>query len=209
MKNKTPLFLTLSLILLLLTFCAPKADPSIQIQQAVAATIAAIPSSTSAPLPTPYPSPTPIKLTGLFCEYEFCIGHPAYTNFFDKIALENPEYPSTYQKGNITALSREPLQLILMIWLHAPGTTDPQFLMDTLLADATDLQTGTLDAQLIHDMNVISAPINTTVSPDITSGRIAGWVCGDRVFAWKIYAKDSATAEAIFKESINRFACNN
>jgi hypothetical protein len=207
--NKRPLPLwTLCLILFLFTSCAPKADPNAQIQQAVAATIAAIPSTTPIPTSSPYPTPTLPSLSGLFCEYDFCIGRPTFTNFFDKTALLNPEYPSTYQKGNITALSRDPLLLILIIWVHAPGTTDPQFLMDTILAKETDTQTGSLDAQLVHDMNVVSAPISTIVSPDLTTGVVAAWVCGDRVFAWKIYTRDIESAKTIFQDSIERFRCN-
>ena len=193
--------------LALLASCSPKADPNAQIQRAVAATLAAIPSITPAPTSTLRPTSTPFVLSGVFCEYEFCIGHPAYANFFDKTALDNPEYPSAYQKGTLTALSRDPLLLIIMMWAHAPGVSDPQFILDTIVADETDTLTATVDHQRIRDMDVLYAPLSTIISPDITKGAAAAWICGDRVFAWKVYAKETSEAETLFKEAINRFDC--
>src|SRR6188768_2104316 len=76
LKKQTLHFLSLCLILLLSASCSPTAStpsPAQLIQQAVAATLAAIPVPTQPPLPTPYPSPTAFNLAGLFCEYQFCI----------------------------------------------------------------------------------------------------------------------------------------
>lgn len=105
--KKYPLrFLTVGLILFLLAACAPKAtpDPNAQIRQAVAATLAAIPTVTPIPPPTSYPSPTPFSLIGLFCEYQFCVGHPVDMAFFDVSAQQNPAAPSSYGQGLIAAL---------------------------------------------------------------------------------------------------------
>src|SRR5690242_19289390 len=87
------------LLLSLLTSCSffkSTPDPNLAVQQSVAQTLAALPpTATSVPLPTPYPSPTPMTLAGLFCEYQFCIGHPSSMAFYDHLAAQNPLTPST------------------------------------------------------------------------------------------------------------------
>ncbi len=197
------------LILLLCTSCFGKAtpDPNQLIRQAVAATLAAIPTSTSIPFSTPYPSPTPFDLNGLFCEYQFCIGHPSGMAFYDHLASLNPQTPSQYNNGFIVAY-KVPALVINVIWLQAPGTADPQFLLDTILDDASDTRAGNLDVKLVRNMNVMYTPITTTISPDVPFGGAAAWTCGDRVFAWKVYAPEAATAGPLFDEALARFMCN-
>ena len=121
--KKYPLrFLTGGLILFLLAACAPKAtpDPNAQIRQAVAATLAAIPTVTPIPPPSSYPSPTPFSLIGLFCEYQFCVGHPVDMAFFDVSAQQNPAAPSSYGQGLIAAFNGN--LFIQVMWQVAPGT---------------------------------------------------------------------------------------
>lgn len=202
--------LTLILLLVPLTACAPKAtpDPDLLIRQAVAATLAAIPSATAAPQPTPYPSPTPMTLAGLFCEYQFCIGHPTGMAFYDHLAVQNPLIPSEYKNGWLVTY-QIPALVINLMWLQAPGTADPQFLLDTILDDQADTRTGNLEVKLIRGMNIMYTPITTTISPEIPFGAAAAWTCGDRVFAWKVYTQNAESTQALFDEAINRFVCSN
>jgi len=205
-----PRQLTLILLSVLLTACAPKAtpDPSLAIQQAVAATLAAIPTATAAPPPTPYPSPTPMSLAGLFCEYQFCIGHPTGMAFYDHLAALDPLSPSTYNNGFIASY-QIPALVINLIWLQAPGTADPQFLLDTILDDQADARTGNFDVKLIRGMNVMYTQITTAISPEVPFGAAAAWTCGDRVFAWKVYTQNAESTQVLFDEAINRFVCSN
>jgi hypothetical protein len=209
MKKNPLLFPTLSLILFLLASCSPKKvatpDPNFLISQAVAATMAAIPTVAPAILPTPYPTPTPVSLAGLFCEYQFCIGHPAGMAFYDHLATLNLAEPSTYNKGFLYSY-QIPNMIISLIWLQAPGTTDPKFLLDTILDDQADTQTGTLDVKLIRNMNVVYTPITTTIG-EVPFGSVGAWTCGDRVFAWKAYTPQAATAAPLFEEALARFTC--
>jgi hypothetical protein len=157
MTKRPLLFLTVSLILFLLASCAPKTvtpDTNFLINQAVAATLAAIPTIAPAIPPTPYPTPTAVSLAGLYCEYLFCIGHPASMAFYDHLATLNLGEPSTYNKGFLYSY-QIPNMIISLIWLQAPGTSDPKFLLDTILDDQADTQTGNLDVKLIRNMNVI------------------------------------------------------
>jgi hypothetical protein len=208
--NKHPLlFSTIGLLLLLLSACSRQAtpDPNQIIRQSVAATLTAQPAPTLAATLPPLPSPTPFQLSGLFCEYTFCIGHPNYVSFVDKKAIDNPQLPSTFDSGELTAYNENPLIVIYIIWLHAPGTSDSQFLLDTILSDTLDTRAGNMDVKLIRDLNVLYVPIASTISPTLPYGAAASWVCGDRVFAWKVYTPDSTQAEGLFQEAIGRFRC--
>ena len=195
----------LFLSLLILTACAPKPDPNIQIQVAVIQTLTALPAPTSPPVATPLPPPTPFDLRGLFCEYQFCMGHPIDMAFFDVSAQTNPAAPSTYSQGLLAAFNGN--LFIQLMWQLAPGTTDPQFVLDLILDD-TDTRVGTLDVKLIRDMNVIFTPITTTATPLLPFGASAAWVCGDRAFAWKVYSPQAENVQALFEAALDRFQCS-
>lgn len=197
-----------SLLLFLEAACSSKAipDSNQEIRQSVAATLAAIPTATQFPQPTPYPSPTPFELTGLFCEYQFCIGHPAGMAFYDHLASLNPQTPSRYDNGFLVAY-QIPAMVIHLIWLQAPGTADPGFLLDTLLDDELDTRNGKMDVKLVRGMNVIYTPITTAISADVPFGGAGAWTCGDRVFAWKAYTPNAETAGPLFEEALARFTC--
>ena len=208
MKEKPLLNLTFGLFLFLFASCTPKAatpDPQTQIRLAVASTLAAIPSATSIPRPTSFPSPTPFSLAGLYCEYQFCIGHPASMAFYDHLASLNPSSPSAYNNGFLAAY-QIPAMVITLIWLQAPGTSDPKFLLDTILDDQTDTPTGTAEVKLIRGMNVMYTAITTTIS-EVPFGSAGAWTCGDRVFAWKVYTPQAETPGSLFEEALARFTC--
>lgn len=194
----------LLLITLILTACAPKPDLNSQINQAVAATLRAIPPSTPQPIPTPYPSPTPFDLKGFFCEYRFCVGHPVDMAFFDVSARNNPASPSTYTQGMIASFNGN--LFIQMIWQLSPGSADPQFMLDLILDDV-DTRVGNLDVKLIRDMNVIYTPITSTASPVLPFGAAGAWICGDRAFAWKVYSPQADNTQGLFEQAFDRFRC--
>jgi hypothetical protein len=207
--TKKTLLAGLLALSVLLTACSLKAtpDPNVQIQIAVNATLAAMPSTAPAPTNPILPAPTPFSLDGLFCEYNFCIGHPPEMAFYDVVARQNPNSPvaSTYANGILAAHNGG--FVIQLFWQHAPGATDPIFLMDLILEDGLDAPTGTYNLRLIHDMNVLSSPITTTASPLLPLGGVAGWVCGERAFAWKVYTPQAESFEALLAEALNRFTC--
>ncbi len=209
MTKNLRIFLVLGLLPFIWTACAPKqsSDPDAQIRQAVAATIAAISTSTPYPQPTPYPSPTPMALAGLFCEYQFCIGHTPDVAFFDVSAQRNPASPSTYGQGILAAFNAN--LFVEILWQHAPGTADPQFLLDLILEPEVDTRVGNMDVKLIRDMNVLFTPITTTATDVLPHGGAAAWTCGERVFAWKAYTPQEGQALNLFEEAIRRFRCDN
>ena len=193
------------LITIILSACAPKNTPVPQFDQAVAATLAAMPAPTSAPISTPYPTSTPFDLKGLFCEYQFCIGHPVDMAFFDVSAQNNKASPSTYSQGLIAAFNGN--LFIQMIWQLAPGSADPQFMLDLILDDV-DTRVGDLNVRLIRDMNVIYAPITSTATPVLPFGAAGAWICGDRAFAWKVYSPNADNTQELFDSAFERFRCN-
>lgn len=197
-------FWTLFLVLIL-TACAPKPDPNVQIQVAVLQTLAAMPTGTSQPPPIPLPTATPFDLAGVFCEYQFCVGHPADMAFFDVSAQKNPAAPSTYSQGILAAFNAN--LFIQMIWQIAPGTADPQFMLDLILDDV-DTRVGSLDVKLVRDMNVIYTPITSTATPVLPFGAAGAWICGERAFAWKVYSPQADNTQALFEQALERFRCS-
>ena len=194
--------------ILIAAACAPKRatpDPNAQVRQAVAATLAAIPTNTSYPQPTSYPTPTLMTLAGLFCEYQFCIGHPPDIAFFDVSAQSNPAAPSTYGQGYLAAFNAT--MYFELLWQYAPGTADPKFLLDLIMRPEVDTRVGNMDVKLIRDMNVLYTPITTTATEVLPHGGAAAWTCGDRVFAWKTYTLQDGQAAMLFEEAIGRFRC--
>ena len=199
--------IALTITLLIVSACAPKQtpDPNAQIRQGVAATIAAIPTYTPYPVPTSYPTPTPLTLAGLFCEYQFCIGHPPDIAFFDVSAQRNPASPSSYGQGLMAAFNAS--LFIEILWQHSPGTADPKFLLDLIMEDEVDTRVGNMDVKLIRDMNVLYTPITSTATDVLPFGGAAAWTCGERVFAWKAYTPQDGQAVSLFEEAIQRFRC--
>ena len=198
----------LLLLILIVSACAPKQDPSAEVQQsqqAIAQTLAAIPQNTPVPTSTLYPTATPFDLAGLFCEYQFCMGHPIDMAYFDVNAKTNAAAPSTHSQGLIAAFN--PNLFIQMAWQLAPGSSDPQFMLDLILDEGIDTRVGTLDVKLVHDMNVIFSPITSTASPVLPYGGAGAWICGERAFAWKVYTPQAESAQPLFEEALSRFTC--
>jgi hypothetical protein len=200
-------YIHLFLFILILSACSlpGNSNNDLQVQQSVAATLAAIPQNTPQPIPTPYPSPTPFTLKGLFCEYQFCIGHPADMSFFDVSAKNNAASPSTYSQGIVAAFNAS--LFIQVIWQLSPGTTDPQSMLELILDDV-DTRVGNLEVKLIHDMNVIYIPITTTATPVLPFGAAGAWICGERAFGWKVYSPQADNTQALFDQAIDRFRCD-
>jgi hypothetical protein len=178
--------------------------PIIPIDDAVATTLASI--ATRPPLPTIIPTATPFDLKGLFCEYQFCIGHPQDMAFYDVNAQQNIGSPSTYSAGILASYNAN--LFLQVMWQISPGAADPSFLLNLILDAQTDAAAGTQEVKLIRNMNVIYTPITSTASPSLPHGGAAAWTCGDRVFAWKAYTPDEASAAGLFEEALTRFNCN-
>ncbi len=196
------------LSLIILSACGRPATPTEQLDPSIAATLAALqaPAPTRLPVSTPIPTATPFDLKGLFCEYQFCVGHPVDMAFFDVSAQNNSASPSTYSQGLIAAFNGN--LFIQMIWQLSPGTADPQFLLDLILDKNVDTRVGTQTVKLIRDMNVVYTPITTTASPLLPFGASAAWTCGERVFAWKAYTPDEGSGQTLFDSALSRFNCN-
>jgi hypothetical protein len=192
----------------IVTACRPRQDPQEQLRQIVAATLTAMPPTTPTLAPTTVfiPTATPFQLAGLFCEYQFCIGHPADMAFYDISAVNsNQATPSTYHTGLMAAYSGS--LLLQLMWQYSPGTSDPSFLLDLILQDGVDTGVGAPQVTLVRDMNVVYTPITTAATSVLPFGAAAAWTCGDRVFAWKAYTGDEASAATLFNMALSRFIC--
>jgi len=195
-----------AVVLFLLSACAPKPNPELQIQLAVAQTVAAIPTTTPYPPPRIPPTGTPTNLSGLFCEYQFCIGHPVSIAFFDLDAQRNPQAPSSITQGMLVAYG--PSLYIQVIWQDATGTSDASFMLDTIMDSRVDSRSGDLKASQISGINIDYVPIKSVLTPTLPYGGAAAWLCGGRAFAWKAYTPQADLATSLFNEALQKFRCN-
>lgn len=194
-------------IVLLITACntTPTPNPDAQIRAAVAATLASFPTPTSFPLPSPFPTPTPPSIKGVFCEYDFCIGHPPNIYLIDQGSTRQPPFPSNYAYGILFSYSQD--LFIEIAWTTKGPNFDPQKTMQLILEEKESLQ-GSLDAQLVTGTNVYSQAI-TTVTPSLPFGGIAAWQCGDRDFVWKIYTSQDGLFPGLLRQALAQFKCAN
>ena len=178
-----------------------------QIQLAVAATLSSLPRSTPVPPPTPVPTFTPIALSGLYCEYQFCIGHPPDMAFYDVSAAQNQASPSNYSQGILAAYSSS--LFIQVVWQPAPGSTDPQFMLDLVMQYGADTRSGSVEPKLVGPLNVFYVPITPTAGAATTLpyGGAAAWLCGGRAFAWKAYTPQQELASTLLDDALLRFRC--
>ena len=193
--------------LLLSAACGSSTPNPDLIRIAVQATLQAVPPSThAAPTPVP-PTPTPVSLTGIFCEYEFCVGHPTDMALYDVNAAQNQLAPSTISQGILATHSST--LFIQFIWQEAPGATDPQFMLD-LITQGGDTRNGSIEPKLAGSLNVYYVPITPTAGAASTLpyGAAAAWMCGDRAFAWKTYALRAEIAPTLLADALARFRCD-
>ncbi|MBC8335536.1 MAG: hypothetical protein ISR59_05765 [Anaerolineales bacterium] len=205
MKNKITI-LALIFLLFVLSACRPKPSTSNEnlIAIAVGKTLAAQPGPTIQPTYTPYPTLTSHAptLEGLFCEYQFCIGHPVEIALFDAREAENP---SLYSEGSLVAYS--PDTFTLLVWQLNHGSDDPQFMLDLVMKDGLGSRLGNLDVNLVGDLTFFYVP-TSTASAVLPVGGAAAWICGDRAFGWMAYAPNKEIAYSLFEEAASKFRCN-
>jgi hypothetical protein len=190
----------------LLVGCKPKqqATPDLSglINSAVQATIAAMPQATAAPLPT---TASTADLSGLFCEYEFCIGHPSDVPLFDAKRESNVAEFSTYGAGRVAGYRQD--LFVLAAWVGSSGAWDPGGLMKTMQAEFGVSPTGDYKIDLIQQLNVAYQPITPPGNSVFTGGLSAAWRCGDRDFIWMAFTTTENQANAILSDALAKFRC--
>jgi hypothetical protein len=201
-----PIFLTITSITLLLSLsgCGSKPDLTLEINNAVAGTLTALPTTTPDASITPTLGPEPLE--GLFCEYQFCMGHPGHVTFFDVNAQRNPASPNSYTQGILAAYDAN--VFIEVIWQSALSNPDPQAILELVLEEGVDVRDGSLDVMLVRDLNVFYTALNTTATPMLPNGGAAAWTCGDRAFAWKVYTTSDLSSKTLLEDALSKFRCN-
>jgi hypothetical protein len=200
------IFLFAILVFLLginLAGCRPKQQNlSEEINIALIGTLAARPPPPFPPFPPLYPPP---DITGLFCEYSFCTGHPTDLPLFDITSEKNPSQHSSYGSGKIAGF-RDNL-FIMLAWVQSTGTWDPQGLMKVLSNEFGDLQPGELKIDLIGGLNVAQEPVKGPENSIFSSGTLATWRCGDRDFVWLAFSVKDGEGPQLLAEALTKFKC--
>ncbi|MEZ0395066.1 MAG: hypothetical protein ABWK53_01340 [Anaerolineales bacterium] len=196
--------------LLLLSACrsqtaAPASPPIDVVGTSVAAALTSVPPQpTFTPYPTYTPYPTP-DLSGLFCEYEFCIGHPDGVPFFDlEVVNDYLTHRSSYEQGILIGFSDS--VYIFFAWSRLYGDYDPNVMLTTVLLADTPQET-----RLTADFGgraVTYVALASTPSTILPQGLAAAWQCGDRQFGWKAYTNQQAQALDLLNQALARFRCN-
>jgi hypothetical protein len=206
MKNIVLFSITALLLGIFLIGCAPKSqDLSQEINVGIIGTLAARPISatpTLQPFPTPFPTP---EISGLFCEYSFCVGHPTDLPFFDIISEKNPAQHSSYGSGKVAGF-RDNL-FIIFAWVQSTGTWDAQGLMKVMSEEFGDLQPGEMKIDLIGDLNVAQQPVKGPASSIFTSGTLASWRCADRDFVWLAFSVTDGETPLLLADALRKFKC--
>lgn len=198
------LLVVLGLALLVACGDQERASEEARIRAAVVATLDSIPSQTPQPSPTIAIPPTTVPLDGLFCEYGFCIGHPAEVHFVDASTIRNPATPSTRAYGILFAFNSN--LFIQVVWTSAGPSFDSTTTLRYILEE-NDQLTGSQDVILYRDLNVFYQPLGPTAADLLPYGGAAAWRCGNRDFAWKAYTPNDGMARALLEESLSRFRC--
>lgn len=193
------------LLALTLAACAP-APATDPVPGLVAATLTALPTPTPPPTSTPVSTPTPFSLEGLFCEYEFCIGHPPGLTLYDADAARDQRQPGTYAGGRLAGYSQAQNLFLLIAWQQGEG--NEQQLLETLAASMGDTLTGSLQVKLHGPLNVFIQEITPTPQSTLRSGLAAAWRCSDRLFVWKLYTDSPERARLLLDQALSRFRCS-
>jgi hypothetical protein len=179
-------------------------NPQAQIEAAVAATLASIPTYTPYPLPTPFPSPIAISLDGMFCEYGFCIGHPMDVYLLDEGSTHQPPVAGSHTNGILFGYNQSLFMQVM--WRVSDPSFDPQSAMQIIMEEGETLQ-GSLDATLIGKFNVFYQP-TSTISPVLPFGGVAVWQCGGRDFIWKVYTPQEGMPQGLLRQALEKFRCD-
>lgn len=163
------------------------------------------PTATPYPEPTPYPTYTPYPepepqlpdLTNLFCEYEFCIGHPTEAHLTD---IQAPEEWNTYRNGVVMGVSATG---ILAVEWHIRTRTewnleneiDEMIDKDTPLADVTE--------EMMGQYSVAYRPFQTTDK----YGVAGAWYCGERGFKAMVLVDDEDEGLDMLRQAMEAFTC--
>ena len=200
---------TILLASLLLGSCRPKPqaqpDLSALINSAVAATVAALPQPTAVTLPTA--PPTDDGLSGLFCEYEFCIGHPTDVPLFDAKRENNAAEFSGRGAGRLAGYRQDLFTIVG--WVGSAGAWDPSGMMKVVQDEFGVTATGDYKIDLIQRLNVAYQPVTAPANSVFTGGLSAAWRCGDRDFIWMTFTTAENQATALLSDALAKFRCEN
>jgi hypothetical protein len=163
----------------------------------------AVPTATPYPTYTLYPT---ADLSGLYCEYDFCIGHPPEIPFFDlEVANQALTERSSYAQGNLIGFDHQ--LYLFLIWSQLPGEFDPAAMIDRVLLD--DSAQSTTFSESLGGRTVTYVALASTPSPDVLPhGLAAAWRCADRAFGWKAYVHQEDQASDLLHQALARFACS-
>jgi hypothetical protein len=209
MKIKNLLLVLIALILAACRTQVPTEPPAPQVDAVGTAVAAALTAVPPRPTYTPYPTatayPTP-DLSGLFCEYEFCIGHPARFPFFDlEVVNDYTTNRSDYAQGMLIGFDGN--LYIFLSWSQMAGQFDPGVMLAAALQ--ADIPQEVRITEDINGRPVTYTLLQTTPSSMVPYGLAAAWQCGERQFGWKVYTAQDGQGIEYLWQAMGSFRCDN
>jgi len=168
------------------------------------------PEPTAYPTFTPYPTHTPypsqvLDISNLFCEYDFCIGHPATLYLTDPSGIDQVDEWNTYGFGILVGVNGT---LMMLEWdASTEAEWDAQFEIEDMLSNE-DVIRGDATEEMIGDFKVTYAEYEyMDLSRLRPYGVVAAWFCSNRGFVLDISTQREGIATDLVKQSIERFTC--
>jgi len=168
------------------------------------------PEPTAYPTFTPYPTHTPypsqiLDISNLFCEYDFCIGHPATLYLTDPSGIDQVDEWNIYGFGILVGVNDI---LMILEWdASTEAEWDAKFEIEDMLADGEVIR-GDVNEETVGDFMVTYVEYEhmdpSTMRP---YGVAAAWFCGNRGFLLDISTQREGKAMDLAKQSIERFTC--
>ena len=205
--------------------CGPNEEEiANQVSESVELTVEAIPTTTpyttqtAQPSATPYPTLTPLPsatpyptstsfptpdLANLFCEYGFCIGHPADAYLVD---VDAPEDWSTFSEGSVFGIEGD--TVIGVFWeTKTEEAWDIESEVLDLIDEDEEIQ-GELVQETIGNIFVAYAIFHSqdpSVNRPYRLG--ASWHCGNRGFVLIFLSNRDDVVFDFMQSSLEKFSC--
>lgn len=163
------------------------------------------PTYTPYPTYTPFPEQKPVitDIDDLYCDFSFCIGHPAGAYLTD---VDAPDEWSEYEIGVLIGVNASGSWMGLD-W-EKIGKSEWQLEEQALdIANSLGEAQGDVRMETVGNFDVALVSSVDDEDEDLPYGSNAAWHCGDRGFRASVFAKNESLPEVLLLEAIARFTC--
>lgn len=164
------------------------------------------PTLTPFPEPTAYPTFTPFptrNLADLFCEYDFCIGHPTEAYLVD---MDAPDEWSSYKAGSVFGIEDDTVMGVS--WeIQTEARWDIEAEVLDFIGENQAIQ-GEVVQETIGDTLIAYASFNDLDPNEKRPYRLAAaWYCGNRGFVAMFVSDKDGFVIDLMRQALESFMC--